>query len=202
MTLFILWDADLMCVHGRPVEIISHGNKNDCIHFRFLGGVHTTARIKYLHHSMTTNALHETLVVRELHVVHPAPPHPTASPHFWYSKPGKSPSKPGKSTYQREILISIHLSHSWKPTCSPKPSSRTQFLCIWLLWCSLYSICSRQMCSMYCCIACLSCTWLFRDVCMFACTLLLALDRLVYACFMCWFWCLFLFWFVKCFEPV
>ena len=30
---------------------------------------------------------------------------------------------------------------------------------------------------------------LFRDVCMFACTLLLALDRLVCACFMYWFWC-------------
>ena len=30
--------------------------------------------------------------------------------------------------------------------------------------------------------------------------LLLALDCLVYACFMYWFWCSFLFWIVKCFE--
>ena len=37
---------------------------------------------------------------------------------------------------------------------------------------------------------------------MFACALLLTLDRLVYACFMYWFWCPFLFWIVKCFEPV
>ena len=44
--------------------------------------------------------------------------------------------------------------------------------------------------------------WLFRDVCMLACALLLALDRLVYACFMYWFWCPFLFWIVKCFEQV
>ena len=44
--------------------------------------------------------------------------------------------------------------------------------------------------------------WLFRDVCMFACILLLTLDRLVYACFMYWFWCSFLFWIVKCFQPV
>ena len=44
--------------------------------------------------------------------------------------------------------------------------------------------------------------WLFRDVCMLACALLLTLGRLVYACFMYWFWCPFLFWIVKCFEPV
>ena len=44
--------------------------------------------------------------------------------------------------------------------------------------------------------------WLFQDVCMFACALLLALDRLVYACFMYWFRCPFLLWIVKCFEPV
>ena len=35
-----------------------------------------------------------------------------------------------------------------------------------------------------------------------ACALLLTLDRLVYACFMYWFWCSFLFRIVKCFEPV
>ena len=42
---------------------------------------------------------------------------------------------------------------------SPKPSSRTPFLCIWLLWCSLHLICSHEMCpwSMYCSIACLDC---------------------------------------------
>ena len=37
--------------------------------------------------------------------------------------------------------------------------------------------------------------WLFQDVCMFACTLLLALDCLVYACFMYWF-----LGFYSCFE--
>ena len=43
--------------------------------------------------------------------------------------------------------------------------------------------------------------WLFRDVCMFVCALLLTLDRLVCAWFMYWFWCPYLFWIVKCFEP-
>ena len=37
---------------------------------------------------------------------------------------------------------------------------------------------------------------------MFACTLLLALDRLAFACVMYWFWCPFLFWIGKCLEPV
>ena len=72
------------------------------------------------------------------------------------------------------------------------------------LCCSLYLICNHEMFPwyMYCCIACMSgLHWLFRDVCMFACALLLTLDRLVYACFMYWFWCPFLFWIVKCFEP-
>ena len=32
--------------------------------------------------------------------------------------------------------------------------------------------------------------------------LIVPLDCLVYACFMYWFWCSFLFWIVKCFEPV
>ena len=60
--------------------------------------------------SLTTNALpQETLVVRELHVVHPAPLHPTAAPHFFKYL---TPRKPGKSPYQREILISIHVGHS------------------------------------------------------------------------------------------
>ena len=44
--------------------------------------------------------------------------------------------------------------------------------------------------------------WWFRDVCMFACALLLALERLVCARFMYWFWCPIVFWIVKCFEPI
>ena len=33
--------------------------------------------------------------------------------------------------------------------------------------------------------------WFFWDMCMFVCALLMALDCLVYACFMFWFWCSF-----------
>ena len=90
------------------------------------------------------------------------------------------------------------LSHNWKPTCSPKPSNRTQFLLLFVsdlqLWdVSMVHVLLHCMSGLH---------WLFRDVCMFACALLLTLDRLVYACLMYWFWWPLLFWIVKCFEPV
>ena len=51
-----------------------------------------------------------------------------------------------------------HLSHSWKPTSSPKPSNRIQFF----LFCFVFNdaLCNHEMFrwSMYCCIECLGCT--------------------------------------------
>ena len=86
----------------------------------------------------------------------------------------------------------------WKPTCFPKPSNRTQFLMLFV-----FDFQSWDVSMVHVLLHCMSgLHWLFRDVCMFACALLLTMDRLVCACFMYWFWCPFLFWIVKCFEPV
>ena len=91
-----------------------------------------------------------------------------------------------------------HLSHSWKPTCFPKPSNITQFLMLFV-----FDFQSWDVSMVHVLLHCMSgLHWWFQDACMFACALLLTLDRLVYACFMYWFWCPFLFWIVKCFEPI
>ena len=91
-----------------------------------------------------------------------------------------------------------HLSHNWKPTCSPKPSNRTQFSLLFVFDLQLWDVWMVHV--LLHCISGLH--WLFQDVCMFACAWLLELNRLVYACLMYWFWCPFLFWTVKCFEPL
>ena len=88
-----------------------------------------------------------------------------------------------------------HLSHSWKPTSSPKPSGRTPRFyvydyydarCIWfaVIWCvhgpciaALHVLTALTVPGcVHVCLHFAVGVGLFRDVCMFACTLLLALD--------------------------